>query len=265
MKPFKAGIVQYDVVQGDVDNNIERVDSALSVLADAGVVLSVLPEMWSCGFDNENLQIHALKTPAILDALCKTARDRSMVIAGSLPELGEQMVYNTMYVIDSDGSVAGQYRKIHLFTPTGEHHYFSRGETPVICNTALGTVGLMICYDLRFPELGRVLTDMGASMLLISAQWPDVRKEHWNVLVRARAIENQMFVIASNRCGADPDLAYAGNSQIVSPWGELLARAGVTESNLIAGIDPNEVHNARKRIPCLSERLPEAYRVDIDD
>ena len=120
-------------------------------------------------------------------------------------------------------------------------------------------MGLMICYDLRFPELCRSLVLKGAQMVAVVAQWPAVRIAHWDILLKARAIENQVFVFGVNRCGRDEDLVYGGRSRIVSPRGEDLARTGKREASLTAAVDLGYVEKVREQIPCLRDRVRQAY------
>lgn len=265
MKTFRAGIIQYDVKLGQVGENVRTVQTRLGTMADSGVHLVLLPEMWSCGFDNEHLSDHARKTPGILDVLSRFAQKKQMIIAGSLPENVDGKVANTFYVIDEAGRIAAQYRKIHLFSPGSEHLHFSAGKKMVVADLSVGRVGLITCYDLRFPELSRSLTLNGIAFLLVSAQWPKSRKDHWDVLLRARAIENQVFVIGANRCGKDPHLDYAGHSRIVSPWGELLAQGDESEGLLVADLHPDALDRARENIPCLDDRRPDVYHTIMGD
>ncbi|MDA8404798.1 MAG: carbon-nitrogen family hydrolase, partial [Desulfobacteraceae bacterium] len=157
MDRFKAGIIQFDVRLGQIDANVESVVTGISELAEAGADIAVLPEMWSCGFDHENLKAHVARTPEILALLGRLARENRMVIAGSLPAMNGQAVTNTLYLIDSDGTLRSGYSKIHLFSPGSEHLHFAAGDKTAVCDLELGKTGLMTCYDIRFPELGRNL------------------------------------------------------------------------------------------------------------
>jgi predicted amidohydrolase len=183
-----------------------------------------------------------------------------MAIAGSLPERTGKSVFNTLYMIDADGSIAGKYRKAHLFQPSGEHLHFRKGMGAEVIPTALGNVGPLICYDLRFPELSRKYFLEGAALFCVSAQWPSVRKAHWELLNKARAVENQLFVLASNAVERSGDFRFAGGSLIVSPWGETLAACGEEEGLATATIDLSEVEKIRRRIPCAQDRNVRAYR-----
>jgi len=256
---FRVGIIQFDVHLGDVDWNLRRARQRISFLARKGAQLVLLPEMWSTGFANERLEELSETTPAVLEGLIQLSEELHLTIIGSLPEKGADGIYNTTYVVDRDGSVAGSYRKVHLFSPTKEDRYFRPGDKAVVAKTSLGPIGLMICYDLRFPELCRSLALQGAKIVAVMAQWPAVRVDHWKALLKARAIENQLFVLAANRCGGDGDLIYGGHSRIISPYGEVLKRAGKDPASLSASIDLRLVERARKQIPCLQERMPEAY------
>lgn len=257
---LSAGAAQFDVRLGDLDVNLDAAHSAIRELSDAGVNLAVLPEMWSSGFDNANLMHHAGQTPRVLDIVSEWSARYNMVIAGSLPEHVDDAVANTLFIIDTDGTLKGSYRKIHLFSPTGENRFFSAGKRRVVVDTSAGRLGLMICYDLRFPELCRTLALDGASIIVVSAQWPAARIRHWEILLQARAIENQLFVVAANRCGRDHAIDYGGSSAIVSPLGTVLARAVDGPQAISARLDRAELRDFRKRIPCFDERSPDSYR-----
>ena len=256
---IKSAIIQFDVRRGDVAWNVKTVKRRIAAIAEQGTRLVVLPEMWSTGFANKHLQDLSETTPEILEDLSGVAKKRRLTIIGSMPEKVRGRVYNTAYVIDRDGSVAGTYRKVHLFSLTGEHRHFEGGRKAVVSKTSLGPIGLMICYDLRFPELCRSLALDGAQVVVVVAQWPTVRAAHWDILLKARAVENQLFVFGANRCGSDRDIVYAGHSRIISPYGEIMARAGKRSATLSTTIDLQAVQQTRKNLPCLKERVPEAY------
>ncbi|MBW2020818.1 MAG: carbon-nitrogen family hydrolase [Deltaproteobacteria bacterium] len=259
MKLIKAGIIQFDIRRGDIESNLAGVKNRITTLAKQGIRLILLPEMWSTGFANKRLKELSDTTPRVLEDVCRVAKKRCLTIIGSLPEKGAKGIYNTAYVVDRNGSIAGIYRKIHLFSPTREDHYFEPGRQAVVSETSLGPIGLMICYDLRFPELCRSLALRGAKMVAVMAEWPAERLVHWEVLLRARAIENQLFILGANRCGQDDNLVYAGHSRIISPEGKVLARAGKRPAIISDTIDLSLIDKIRKQIPCLKERIPEAY------
>jgi predicted amidohydrolase len=256
---FKVGVVQFDVKNGQIEANLNTVFGYLKKMVSENVSLAVLPEMFSCSFDNENLREHSRLTDNVVERLCLFAKKNKMAVTGTLPENEGGRIFNTMVFIDVDGKIKQRYRKLHLFRLTGEHLYYAAGDKIVTVDSSFGRIGLMICYDLRFPELARSLFLKGAQMIVVSAQWPEPRKEHWQTLVKARSVENQLFMICSNRTGVDDHLRFPGMSMIVDPVGIVLADAGNNDGSAFADIDPGLVKRARTQIPCMTDRRPEIY------
>ncbi len=261
MKRVDAGCFQFDVDWGDIDANAATVMDFLLSFKGRDCDLLVFPEMWSCGFHYPTLRDMALRSPGLLEELMKIARETQTVLVGSLPELRDDLVYNTAYVIDSTGRLAGQYRKMHLFTHALEHLHFARGRETLVCGTSVGRIGIMVCYDLRFPELARRLALDGAEILCVPALWPLAREEHWSLLLRARAVENQLFVLGCNGTGEAAKMGFAGHSAVVSPWGNVLARANREEAFIQATLDPKEMTDFRSQITCFEDRLPDIYGI----
>ena len=253
-----AAAIQFNVKQGDVDANLACVREALRRVAAQGANLAVLPEMWSSGFDYRNLNQLALRTEGIVEELLALSRELKLVIVGSMPEPNGDKVFNTVHVVDS-GRLAGVYRKIHLFTLLGEDRAFSGGDSWLLAETSIGKVGVIICYDLRFPELSRRLAVEGAQVICVPAQWPKPRQEHWRTLLRARAIENQLFVVACNACGTIGKLDFFGMSMIIDPKGDLLAEGSESEGEIIASLDMQGMNDWRAQIPCFNDRKPGSY------
>ncbi len=259
MTLVKAGVFQFDAREGDTKGNLEKVLCAIRQAAELGVNLLVLPEMWSCSFDYQGLYEHAGKTPEILDALAWEGKKHGILIAGSLPEIEDGRIFNSLYLIDSSGKAAAKYRKIHLFPLIQEDRHLSPGSRPVICRTFAGTLGFMVCFDLRFPELCRTLALKGAEIIVVPGQWPSGRIEHWNLLLRARAVENQVFVIGANRHGQGKELFFSGSSRVISPDGEVLAASSEPGALVTASIDLSVITRSRSRFNCLELRDPGAY------
>jgi omega-amidase len=258
MIPIRAAAIQFNVKQGDVDANLAYVREALPRIAGQGANLAVLPEMWSSGFAYRNLNELALRTEGIVEELLELSARHKLVIVGSMPEPNGDKVFNTVYVADN-GRLSGVYRKIHLFSLLGEDRAFSGGDSWLLAETSIGKVGVIICYDLRFPELARRLAVEGAQVICVPAQWPRPRQEHWRTLLRARAIENQLFIVACNACGTIGKLDFFGMSMIIDPKGELLAEAEENEGEIIATLDMQGMNDWRAQIPCFSDRRPESY------
>jgi len=258
MSSILAAAIQFNVKQGDVDANLARVRGALQRAAAKGANLAVLPEMWSTGFAYRNLNELAQRTAGIVEELLALSRELGLVIVGSMPEPNGDKVFNTVFLADN-GTLAGVYRKIHLFSLLGEDRAFSGGNRWLLAETSIGKIGVIICYDLRFPELSRRLAVEGAQVICVPAQWPKPREEHWRTLIRARAIENQLFVVACNACGPIGKLDFFGMSMIVDPKGEVLAEAGEGEGEIVAPLDLQAMADWRAQIPCFNDRRPELY------
>src|SRR5512133_109931 len=258
MKSINATAIQFTVQQGDVDANLAYVRLALARVAGQGANLAVLPEMWSSGFAYKNLNELAGRTAGIVEELLELSRRLGLVIVGSMPEPHGAKVFNTVYVVDN-GRLAGTYRKLHLFSLLGEDKAFDSGDNWLLAETSVGKVGVIICYDLRFPELSRRLALEGAAVICVPAQWPKPRQEHWRTLLRARAIENQLFVVACNTCGPIGKLDFFGMSLIIDPKGEVVAEAGETQGEIAAQLDMQSMADWRAQIPCFNDRRPELY------
>lgn len=265
--PPAAAVLQFDV-QSDWQDNVQRVKRLTKGLSPPEGTLVVLPELWATGFDYAQLDSSARTTPALLAELQQLAEQYQSIFAGSLVE-GERQsggtahFYNTLFFTGAAG-VCGQYRKQHLFSPMDEDQYFSAGENPLPVQTPLGVIGGLVCYDLRFPDLARSQVGGGARLLVVSAQWPTARREQWRVLLRARAIENQAYVVACNRCGTTGQTEFGGYSAIVGPDGALLFEAGAEESCGIAALDPirvAELRNSFNTVGPTPHRFAEASKV----
>lgn len=246
---FFTGFLQFDVQSGDISKNLGRVKEGLAGLSGSCREISpgiiVLPELWATDFAYEKLAQLAGNVPELLGQLQELAGEYQVLLAGSLPEAADNCFYNTLYIVGSDG-IAGTYRKQQLFGPMAEDTFFSPGPPMAPIQTALGPVAGLVCYDLRFPELLRSQAAAGANLLaVISAQWPAARISHWRILVQARAIENQMFVVAANRCGTSGDTPFGGHSMIVGPDGAILLEAGEGEEHGGIMLDPDRVSMVR--------------------
>src|SRR6056297_2278940 len=215
--------------------------------------------MWSTGYAYRNLQESAAKTPRVLERIGQECRELNLVSVGSLPELENGRIYNTAYVIDR-GEIVASYRKLHLFSTLGEDKFLAAGNHSLVVETSVGRLGIAICYDLRFPELFRKLALEGADLICIPAEWPKPRQVHWQTLLRARAIENQVFVIAANCCNIQGKIDFCGLSQIISPLGDILTAADESsDAELVAKFDFSEMESYRSQIQILNDRRADIY------
>lgn len=257
-KRLCAAAIQFNIVLGEVDQNLTKVAAGLERAAKQGAQLAVLPEMWSAGYDYKRLAKHAEKTPRVLEEVSRLSARLGMVVVGSLPEAADGKIFNTAYVVDS-GKVLAGYRKLHMFSTMGEDRFLSPGDQTLVVSTSAGRLGIAICYDLRFPELFRKMALEGAEIICLPAEWPKPRQEHWRTLLRARAMENQCFLVAANCCGIQGQLDFFGMSLLLSARGDVLAEGGETAVELTATFDYQEMIDYRAQIRCYVDRRPEVY------
>ncbi|MER7764053.1 carbon-nitrogen family hydrolase [Streptomyces sp. NPDC097619] len=275
---MRASLIQIDVNEGESAAD-RRTRAAALVREQRGSGLVLLPELWTVGaFAYERFEAEAEELRGPTHAvMAEAARDAGVWLhAGSIVERGaDGTLYNTSLVYAPDGSSAATYRKIHRFGfDSGEAVMMGRGdelrtvEIPVPAEDPKPggapaepavarpfVLGLSTCYDLRFPELYRGLVDAGATVLAVSAGWPERRLGHWTLLARARAVENQSYVLAVATAGSHAGVAMSGHSQVVDPWGEVLAEAGSGEEVLRVELDPAKVPDTREQFPALKDRL----------
>lgn len=260
---MKISCIQMDMRLGEVDYNFDRAEKLIrETAAQNAPDTVVLPELWSTGFFPKELAPCAdregERTKAVFSALAKELNIN--IICGSVVTARAEGFFNTAYVFDRSGAVVAEYDKTHLFTPSGEHEYFQAGHH--ICRFELDgkKCGIIICYDLRFPELTRTLALEGIDLLFIPAQWPEKRTMHLMTLARARAIENQMFVALCNSVGTAGETHCGGHSAIIDPWGEYLARAWDGEETITGEADFTVIDGIRASINVFRDRRPELYQ-----
>jgi predicted amidohydrolase len=228
-------------VQLKTSKNVEdNVKKAVEIIESSNADLIVFPELFNTGYYPENYRKSDI-TPVL-----KASEDSNAVIVAGMAEIDGDDLYNTAFVIHR-GRIIGKHRKTKLFPLTHEVETFKAGDSVEIIKTPIGDLGIMICYEVRFPEIARRLTKLGAKIIAVLAVFPKERIEHWKILLRARAIENQVYVVGANcvneSCG--------GNSMIIDPLGNVLAEAGKDEEVISAEIDPNFVDEVRRRYPFL--------------
>ena len=269
---LRAAAVQLTATP-DKAANLQAADRLVRQAAADGARLVVLPEKWSVLGRGSDLREGAepLDGPVVTWAR-ETARELGIdLVAGSVSELieGDEKLRNTSLHIGPDGEIKAIYRKMHMFdvevggTVYRESEHETPGDEVVVSSTADGVeLGLTVCYDVRFPELYRILAVRGARVITIPAAFTvPTTRDHWEVLVRARAIEDQAFVIAANQVGTHVEgLASGGRSMIVDPWGLVLAQAADAQTVITADLDLDAQSAIRTRLPSLANRRPAAYR-----
>ena len=250
-----VSVAQMAVAANDPEANLNTAARAVGEAARRGSRLVILPELWTTGVALGDAS--AQDTPSQFDAVAAMrdlARADNVAVAGSAMLRDGDRYFNVLVMVDRDGALLGSYKKVHLFTPMDEHAFIAPGAEHVVCNAPCGPTGLAVCYDLRFPELFRRLADDGARLVILPAEWPHPRLEHWKILSRARAIENQCFFVAANAAGTQGRYTFCGHSAVIDPWGEAVAEAGEEETVLTATIDLDEVARVRERFPALKDR-----------
>ncbi|MFC7394003.1 carbon-nitrogen family hydrolase [Scopulibacillus cellulosilyticus] len=255
---IKVASVQLEIPDKESkEQRIERVDKMLDNLKDQDLIL--LPEIWATGyfaFDLYTNEAEPLDGPFVQRFSAKAKELNAWLFAGSFVEKDGDNYYNTSVLFNREGKMVGTSRKIHLFRYGSlEGEILTAGDTPAVVDTEFGKVGLSTCYDLRFPELYRAQVDKGAKILLITSAWPHQRLEHWKLFNAARALENQCFLISSNCAGTTKGVLMSGHSQIVDPWGVVMASAGEFETIVKSEINLDQIDQIRKTFPQLKHRV----------
>lgn len=248
MKP-KFALVQYSLGR-NFSANYQSVFGLLQRVCRHKPAAAVLPEMWLGGpvrpADRKSWAAFYARAFADLKIWC---RINSIACFGSqLAKQGSQY-YNAAFYIDRMGHQRGHYNKIHLFKLAGENKLYASGKKLGVFKAPFGRIGIMVCYDLRFPELARKLVACDIQVLIVCAQWPESRSEHWLTLLRARAIENQIFVVATNRLGQKGKIAYRGHSVAFDPWGRRLLHLGAAQKMGFVELDFSLLQRIRKYYP----------------
>lgn len=255
-------LAQIDVALGDPEANLKKAAAWTAEAARRGSELIVFPEMWTTGYDFDHIDALAARHEAVLAEIAALAKKHKLWLNGSMLTLNEEgRPTNTSILFDPSGEQAGLYRKIHLFGVMNEDQYLAPGRHMTTVETAWGQSGLAICYDLRFAEMFRSYALNGVNMVTLPAEWPQPRLAHWRTLLRARAIENQMFMIGVNRVGTDGTYEFFGHSAIIDPWGNAVVEGGDSELLLTATIETDMVTDVRKKIPVFNDRRPELYQL----
>jgi omega-amidase len=261
-------LAQMEVIPSRPDKNLKAGKDLIVEAARRGSDLVCFPEMWTSGFPWEELEEIARTHPEVIATLCRLARTYRIWINGSMPMINTSgKVTNTSVLIDPEGTVTGTYEKIHLFTLFHEEQFIRAGNSLCLVDAPFGRTGLSICYDIRFPELFRTYALKGAEVILSPMAFPYPRLEHWKVLARARAIENQVYFVGTNRVGSEEMddgeiVTYFGDSVIIDPWGETIIEGSERNEQLLtATIDLARVGEVRSSMRVLQDRRPDLYEL----
>ncbi len=272
---FKVAVIQMNSLNNKREN-IKKAEDLLSRAVNSGAKFILLPENFSFIGDNEKDKLSIAETlnkGESINFLRHASKKHKVWVAGGtipLKTKDPKKVTNTLLLYNDQGKKVGRYDKIHLFDVNisdnesySESNVIKEGSKPVTVKTPLGCLGLTICYDLRFPELYRKLTHMGAEIFLVpSAFTYTTGNAHWEILLRARAIENQAYVVAAAQVGEHPgDRRTFGHSMIIDPWGQVLSEVDKGDGIAVADIDLTKVYEIRKKMPCLPQRRMEVATI----
>jgi omega-amidase len=261
---MRVAAAQISCILGDRAANLGKVRNFASRAKDFGAELIVFPEMIDTGYSMPTIKQHAAawKEGAVPE-LRKIAKELELGIVCGISDRDGESIYNAQMFVAASGEIVAKYRKTHLVTaaPLDERSCFSPGNEFVSCEIDKFNLGLTICYDLRFPEMCRALAvEHNVNVFVTSSAWPSVRMEHLQILARARALENQSYLILANRVGTDDGVTFCGSSAIIDPSGAMVAGASVDREELLDGeISSDVIDSVRSRIAVFAHRRPELY------
>lgn len=267
---FKLALCQMKVID-DKDSNISKALEMIESAARNESDLVILPEMFNCPYENEKFKEYAeeKENSKTLNAISKAAKDSNIyIVAGSIPELDRGNLYNSSFIFNRRGKIIGFHKKMHLFDIDipgkinfKESDTLSAGNHVTVVNSELCKIGVAICYDIRFPELLRLMALEGAELIVIPGAFNmTTGPAHWETLIRARAVDNQLYVAAVSPA-QNEDLSYVayGNSMVAGPWGEILARASEKEEIIYADVNLSKIKKTREELPLLKGRREDIY------
>jgi predicted amidohydrolase len=260
---LRVGVLQLDIAIGEKERNYENIAEWMAsfyVPSELPTAV-VVPEMWNVGYALERAK--ELADPEGAEAaafLGDLARKYGVwFVGGSVLAATKKGYANRAQVINPEGKLVAQYDKVHLIRLMEEEKYFTGGRKECLFDLEGAKAGCVICYDIRFCEWVRTYALKGTEVLFVSAQWPSARADHWRTLLRARAIENQMYVVACNRCGTSRETHFGGGSLILGPKGEVFFEGGNGEESAFAAIDLDAVAETRNFLTVFKDRVPQLY------
>lgn len=276
---MKIALLQMNIQLYDREANKHKVRSMLEQAMGKAPELDlvILPELWTFPFlfkeDKESMTRQLAEygeeyEGETLQFVSEMAATHNVwIVAGSLPLKNPDGTFgNTTVIFDRRGKIMEKYSKVHLCEWCGETNAFEKGNEITVADTEIGRIAPIICYDIRFPELARTAALKGAELLVVASDFGHDPKEPkvdiWRTLLKARAIENMMFVAACDRCGTGPESSYFGHSMIIDPYGRVIAEGGEEEEVVIGEIDCRLVEEARRKIPVWQDRRPEVYSLE---
>lgn len=258
---IKIALAQFEIILGNPQANLRAGLEFIHQAAQENCRLVQLPELWISGYDLPRREMYSQRVTEWSEQLQSLADDHNIVIGGSMITREGDQFFNTYLLFQPGQPKPARYHKTHLFRLLDEQDHFTPGEDLTIVDLGWGKVGLALCYDLRFPELISAYAARGIDCLLVAAEWGQKRSEHWRTLLKARAIENQIFIAATNGIGPIIDNLLAGYSAVIDPWGNVLVEGEANKAGLLtAEIDLSEIQQVRQVVPSTTDRRTALYR-----
>lgn len=261
MDILPVALVQASILRKSPEANVQSLLAEVTRAGENGARLAILPELWNVAYVNGKAECPVLRDYEALDSFCAVARRFGMgIVAGSMAVASKAGKANRSYAIGPDGKILLSYDKIHTFPAFFEAGLFKPGSALAICELFGWKIGLLVCFDLEFPELCRALVERGAHLLVVAGAWPADYIRIWRTLLVARAIENQVFTVGVNRCDKGPLVRFGGCSLAVDPFGETLLQLDDRPATELAWLRKDLVEKARNTHTVWSSRRPELYR-----
>ena len=248
---MKVGLFQYNPIWENKSANIKKISELLKESDQFDLL--IFPEMTLTGFTMKSKEFAETLEGESYSFFAAIAKEKKCAVMYGTIEKGKKKNFNTLVHINNQGKIISTYRKVHPFSYSSEDIFFGKGKEPVVTKVKGVKIGLSICYDLRFPELYRFYAKQKVHLIIDIANWPDTRIEHWRVLLKARAIENQCYVAGVNRVGNDPKLFYNGFSSVFDPMGNEIVAVEDEEKVIIVEIYKTYINEIRKKLPFLDD------------
>lgn len=265
---MKVLIVQNNAILNNKSANFDKVEKLLEPYLNVDTDLIVLPEVWATGWDCASFKDaaeHEDNSPTLEFLKHLAFHHESLIIGGSfIRKTADNQYKNTCPVIAKDGKIAALYDKLHLFSHKGsqEQNYVSHGDSLLMLNLGTARIGLTVCYDIRFPEIFRQYSLNGAEIFVNTAAWGKNKLMHWEIMQKARAIENQCYMLAADQTGLIKENEYnLGHSMVISPWGDVIGGLEEEEGCILAELDLDKLRELRKNFPLLSDRRNQIFNI----
>lgn len=261
----RVASIQMSCDANNIPYNLIKAEDLIKEAKSLGAEVAVLPELFNIGYDLNNFKPSEYNSEFTKDRLSEIARKNEIMLVGGIANNERGKLYNSTLVFNKKGFLMNTYNKMNLFPLSQEHDVFTEGNEITILNTGEFKIGFMICFDIRFAELSNMYREKGCNVLFVSSAFPFPRLEHWQVLLKARAIENQVYIVASNRCGTDNGTMFVGNSCIIDPWGTVKALMNESDDGVIVhDICTDKITEVRNKMDITKNKTGMKRKIQLD-